>query len=79
MYIHIYMQYTYIYIRHNLQKYFNDFLKWIIVDWGPLNDIQDAKAMSLISSTSSMSGMFSQLLKTEHKALETPAEKIYFF
>ena len=47
----------------NLQKYLNDFSKSVVLDWGPLNDLQDTKAMYLISTTCSMSRMFSWLLE----------------
>ena len=54
----------------NLQKYLNDFSKSVVLDWCPLNDLQDTKAMYLISTTCSMSRMFSWFLEMENKALE---------
>ena len=54
----------------NLQKYLNDFSKSVVLDWCPLNDLQDTKAMYLNSTTCSMSRMFSWFLEMENKALE---------
>ena len=73
LYIYIYNIYIYIYISRILsicQKYLNNFSKSVLLDWGPLNDVKDAKAMSLISSTSSVSRMFHSFLKRKIAKLQ---------
>ena len=83
LYINNHIIYKYAYICKicqqdsvDLRKSLNDFSKSVLLDWGPLNDVQDPKALSLISSTSSVSRMFHSFLKRKIGKLQ---QKIFFF